>query len=276
MNTFAENKFRIFSGSMLKLLAILCMAIDHSAAILWPVVDFMRLPVDLLGRTVSVYWIMRKIGRLAFPIFCFLIAEGYVHTRNKLKYGLRLLIFAVISEIPFNLLHGGTLLDPNGQNVFWTLLFGLSLIYVYDLPIRKLIKFPAMFAIAGIALVFKADYGLKGTLLVYLLYLLRDIPVVIDAFGDFYGIAGFCDIHRGLDCPLGRLGGKAVIVVAAVCLIHIQVPCLRRAVDERDGKHQQTDASHVLQCHFHSIAPFGLSGPRHPTLLLYMGLSIRS
>ena len=177
MNSLTRQNFKILSGSMLKLLAILCMAIDHAALILWPVVDLIRLPLNLLGRSVTVYWVMRKIGRLAFPIFCFLIAEGYVHTRNKLKYALRLLIFAVISEIPFNLMHGGTFWDLSGQNVYWTLCLGLMLIHTYESSLRGIIKFPAMAAIAAIAMVLKADYGLNGVLLVFLLYLLRDIPV---------------------------------------------------------------------------------------------------
>lgn len=68
------------------------------------------------------------IGRLAFPIFAFLIVEGYFHTSNLKKYMLRLLLFAFISEIPFNLLAGSRLFYPVHQNVLWTFLLGLLLI----------------------------------------------------------------------------------------------------------------------------------------------------
>lgn len=69
------------------------------------------------------------VGRLAFPIFAFLIVEGYFHTRNLKKYALRLLIFALISEIPFNLVVGGGALYPFHQNVLWTFLISLGLIH---------------------------------------------------------------------------------------------------------------------------------------------------
>ena len=62
------------------------------------------------------------IGRLAFPIFAFLIVEGYFHTGNLKRYTLRLLIFAVISEIPFNLMAGSRFVYPIHQNVLWTFL----------------------------------------------------------------------------------------------------------------------------------------------------------
>ena len=83
LKSLTENRFKILSGSALKMLAIICMTIDHSAAILYPVIDAMRVPISIGGKAFTLYWIMRKIGRLAFPILCFLISEGYVHTKNK-------------------------------------------------------------------------------------------------------------------------------------------------------------------------------------------------
>ena len=69
------------------------------------------------------------LGRLTFPIYAFLITEGYFHTKNLRRYLLRLLIFAVVSEIPFNLMCGNSLFYPIHQNVLWTLLLGLLLIH---------------------------------------------------------------------------------------------------------------------------------------------------
>ena len=100
------------NGFALKIIAIITMLIDHIGAGLFP----------------SQIW-LRMIGRLAFPIFAFLICEGFIHTRDVKRYALRLGIFALISEIPFNLLHSYYLFDPSAQNIFLTLLIGLLTIY---------------------------------------------------------------------------------------------------------------------------------------------------
>lgn len=116
----------------LKLLAVVTMLIDHMGFTLFP----------------HAVW-MRAVGRLAFPIFCFLIAEGCAHTHDKKRYAGRLLLFAVLSELPFNLMCSGQWLSWNYQNVLWTLLIG--------------------------ALVCSTDYGGWGVLLVTLFYLTREV-----------------------------------------------------------------------------------------------------
>ena len=68
---------------------------------------------------------LTHVGRLAFPIFAFLAVEGYFHTRSFKRYALRMLLFAVLSEVPFDLMYGGTVFYPVHQNVIWTLLLGL-------------------------------------------------------------------------------------------------------------------------------------------------------
>lgn len=69
------------------------------------------------------------VGRLAFPIFAFMLVEGYCHTRNLKKYALRLFLFALLSEIPFNLMAGGSIFYPLHQNVLWTFLISLGLVH---------------------------------------------------------------------------------------------------------------------------------------------------
>lgn len=172
-NTLAQSKLRILSGSMLKLIAIICMTIDHTASHLRTVLPFLLIPISIGSKSITMYWIMRQIGRLAFPIFCFLIAEGYQHTRNKKQYSLRLLIFAIISEIPFNL-RKDLFFDPSSQNVYFTLFLGLMLICAYEGIRGEIKKFLVMAVIALIAMVLKADYGLKGALLVFLIHMLRN------------------------------------------------------------------------------------------------------
>ncbi|MBQ7006155.1 MAG: hypothetical protein IJN68_06980 [Clostridia bacterium] len=83
---------------------------------------------------------MTYIGRMAFPIFAFQIAEGFFHTSNFKKYALRLLGFALITEIPFNLFYSSRWFNPYHQNVLFTLLLGLLAISVID-KVRK--KFTA-------------------------------------------------------------------------------------------------------------------------------------
>lgn len=69
------------------------------------------------------------IGRMAFPIFAFLLMEGYFHTGNLKKYALRLFLFALLSEIPFNLAMGSRLFYPVHQNVLWSFLISLGLVH---------------------------------------------------------------------------------------------------------------------------------------------------
>jgi len=170
------DKYRILSGSMLKLIAMIAMLIDHTAFILAPVLPFMRQTLLAIGGTnITLYWIMRKIGRIAFPIFCFLITEGYTHTRNKIKYGLNLLIFAVISEIPYNL-QFGEFFYFKYQNVFFTLFLGLLLIYILENISNPLKRIIAMGIVVIVSIFLKGDYGMQGALVILLIYVLRERP----------------------------------------------------------------------------------------------------
>ena len=80
---------------------------------------------------------LTQVGRLAFPIFAFMIVEGYTHTKNLKKYVLRLLIFAVITEIPFNLMVSNRVSYYPHQNVLWTFLISIGLIHLNELARKK-------------------------------------------------------------------------------------------------------------------------------------------
>ena len=196
-----QPRHKILSGSVLKLLAIITMTIDHSAVVLLPVVEALRIPVTIGAETMTVYWILRKIGRPAFPIFCFLITEGYQHTRNKWKYGLRLLIFAVISEIPFNMMCTGNLFSLEYQNVYFTLFMGLAMIFAFEKIGNQLLKYLAVAGIGLVASYLNADYGLNGVLLVFMIYLLRNAPAAQPMLayplllGEIYAVAAFIPIN---------------------------------------------------------------------------------
>ena len=103
----------------LKILAILAMLLDHIAAV-------------FLSSTTMPYVLMRGFGRIAFPIFCFLVVEGYYHTRDVKKYMIRLAGFALVSEIPFDICFYQKPFYWQHQNVFFTLALGLITIYAID------------------------------------------------------------------------------------------------------------------------------------------------
>ena len=133
------------SGSVLKMVAITTMLIDHlGAGLLLPLLSLP--PTSPLSTndhgisflfhryllTYEFYSLLRIIGRSAFPIFCFLLVEGLLHTSSRGKYLLRLLLFSFLSEIPFNLALFGGLRNANHQNVFFTLTIGLAVIWGMD------------------------------------------------------------------------------------------------------------------------------------------------
>ncbi len=134
----AQRKSGI-SGSTLKLIAIFTMMIDHTAATILDKTLIARGmfnldPTDTTatmqfyaenGMIYAADMIMRLIGRIAFPIFCFLLVQGFLYTRNVTKYAIRLALFAAISEIPFDLAFNNHILEYGYQNVFFTLLIGL-------------------------------------------------------------------------------------------------------------------------------------------------------
>ncbi len=120
------------------------------------------------------------IGRLAYPIFAFMIVEGYFHTSNFKRYLKRLFIFALISEIPFNLIYNGTLIYPFHQNVLWTFIVALLCIRWIDSVRKKRHPVVAVLLSAGIlllcyliALLLMMDYYGYGVLTVFVFYIFR-------------------------------------------------------------------------------------------------------
>ncbi|MGF7145933.1 hypothetical protein HNQ56_004381 [Anaerotaenia torta] len=152
-------------GSTLKLIAIIVMLIDHTAATILDRILQIRGTESLNGTDIQasmnflidnagIYTanlIMRLIGRIAFPIFCFLLVEGFKYTRNKWNYAIRLGIFALVSEIPFDLALKGKLLEFSYQNVYFTLLIGLLAMIGFELVRERLAdkKWLPLLAVGG-------------------------------------------------------------------------------------------------------------------------------
>ncbi len=156
------------SALALKWIAVITMLTDH-------------LGIALLGTAPdAVCGGMRIAGRLAFPIYCFLLVEGFYHTSDIKKYLIRLGVFALVSEIPFDLLLFGRLFYTDYQNVFFTLFIGLMLLYLYSRflanvqPIYAIMAFVSMLCLA---FVIRSDYGAEGVLIIFLFYFFRTRPV---------------------------------------------------------------------------------------------------
>ena len=152
-----------FSASALRVLAMAAMLLDHMWATVIP----------------GNFW-MTCVGRLAFPIFAFQIAEGFFHTADRRRYIKRLLITALIAEIPFDLVQGGTVFYPFHQNTIFTLLLGLWAICIIDAaraghtPRRWLECSGKLLGIWLLSLIGMVDYGWKGVATVVAFYLFRD------------------------------------------------------------------------------------------------------
>lgn len=193
---------RGISGSTVKIIAIVSMLIDHiGAGILGRLImnanymqimtsgdlnDAMRWLMDN-GVLYYTYMAMRMIGRLGFPIFCFLLVEGFQRTHDVKKYALRLGLFALISEVPFDLCFNGSVLEFGYQNVFFTLFLGMLTMIAFDWiakkqwaagdVLNKVVKIvfsaAALTVGAGIAHFLKTDYAAKGVICIMVLYIFR-------------------------------------------------------------------------------------------------------
>lgn len=162
------------TGFGLKLFAMFSMLVDHTGMVLFPQVQGLRL-----------------FGRLAFPLYCFLLAEGVAHTSNSKRYLGRMLAFALLSEVPFDLACHKTLFWPQAQNVFFTLSLGLLACEILKGFTRQK-PFWTLMAAGGLALLaelLRADYGAFGVALIVAFFVGRD--------SRFRGIGLFTILNTG-------------------------------------------------------------------------------
>lgn len=133
--TFNIDKYRKLNGNTLKAIACICMLIDHiGAAIILPVFQAgVQKDIFEFDKLNMFYKVLRFVGRSAFPIFAFLMVEGFYHTKNRLRYALSLFIFAIISEYPYDLAFNKTEGDfMYSSNVMFSLFIGLLVIWAVD------------------------------------------------------------------------------------------------------------------------------------------------
>ena len=185
------KKVQILDGTMLKIIAMVSMVSDHVGDLFFP----------------GVMW-LRMIGRLAMPIFSFCIAEGYAHTRDKNRYLLRMGIFALISEVPFDLAFEGKV-GFGHQNIMLTFFLSILALKIFDLIRgeeprnigKTVLGTLAVLVMAGLALLLRADYTIFAVIAVFLFYVLRNRhPLVRSGAG-----VGFLALTRtmGYYCTTG-------------------------------------------------------------------------
>ena len=162
MDSSASKNFEL-TAAVLHIIAMTLMLMDHLWATLLPAKEWLTCA-----------------GRVAFPIFAFMAVEGYFHTRSFKKYILRMLLFAVLSEIPFDLMYGGTWFYPVHQNVLWTFLLGLLGVWLMEQVRKKgkiwmyllvcVLVVPAGLVLGTLCMV---DYYGAGVLTVFVFYFLH-------------------------------------------------------------------------------------------------------
>ena len=162
MDSSASKNFEL-TAAVLHIIAMTLMLMDHLWATLLPAREWLTCA-----------------GRVAFPIFAFMAVEGYFHTRSFKKYILRMLLFAVLSEIPFDLMNGGTWFYPVHQNVLWTFLLGLLGVWLMEQVRKKgktwmyllvcVLVVPAGLVLGTLCMV---DYYGVGVLTVFVFYFLH-------------------------------------------------------------------------------------------------------
>lgn len=197
------ERVRFLTGNTLKLIAVLTMVVDHICKIVlqWLLTDgYWGLMLDAGEMPWENYqqidnfirFDLQNIGTIAFPLFCFLLAEGFQHTRNKKRYIGTMFIFAIISEVPFDIgffsrysMMEGTFPFYWGyQNVFFTLFLGLASLMslekfacksqkMADKIKSAILQVASVTAIAVLAELIRCDYGMEGILFVVAFYVCR-------------------------------------------------------------------------------------------------------
>jgi len=162
------------SAFILKIIALISMACDHTSYLIFKKFSFLN-----------------YIGRFAFPIFAFQISEGYIHTRNLKKYFLRLFLFALISQAPFALFRS-SYFTGFSLNVFFTLFLGLSAITLFDMfhkieskdkilhYLNDLFGIICVISLAIIAEFTKCDYGAYGVAIIFIVYLFKKNKILMN------------------------------------------------------------------------------------------------
>lgn len=180
-----QDRIRVLSGAQLKYIAFLSMLIDHvNKALIYP---------NLNGGALNVVSnIFDILGRIAFPIFIYLLVEGFFKTRSRWRYLMTLLIFGVISEVPFDMFTTGTFIEPNWNNIMFTLALVLVTIWIIDVLREKMETMPkALWYLLSFLIVavmcfaasnMSLDYEYHAVLIGYFFYIFHERQILAIPF----------------------------------------------------------------------------------------------
>lgn len=169
---------RGLSGNKLKVIAMTAMFLDHvGAVVIEP--SFCELWTSEITRGDLTFYVinrgLRAVGRIAFPIYCFLLLQGFLHTSNAKKYLFRLGLFAFISEIPFDLAIAGKWACFDQQNIFFTLSASLLMLCLLrQFPERPWVSLFTLAGTCALTWLARCDYGAVGPLMIGFMYYYRE------------------------------------------------------------------------------------------------------
>ena len=196
------NKLKKIHGAQLKYIAFASMFIDHfNKALITPFLT----GSGVLNIITTIFDIL---GRIAFPIFAFMIVEGFFKTKSRWKYLRNLLVFATISEIPYDMFQSAVFINTRSQNILWGLALGLFTIMVID-KLKERIKKRPLWIFVSILIValssllsmlISADYEYYAIIIIYIYYLFYDKRLLASGLGflviikEIYAILGFATV----------------------------------------------------------------------------------
>lgn len=195
------KRLQVFNGAQLKYMAFLSMLLDH-------VNNSMITPyLDGKGLLLHVSNLLSILGRVAFPLFMFFLVEGFFKTRSRKKYLINLLIFGILSEVPFDLFTSRELFNKNWNNIMFTLALSLITIWIVDEMKGRLAKKSkalwygasvlVVAVMCAVAMFFSLDYDYHAIIVAYLFYLFYEKPLYGAALGylsiikELYSVLGF-------------------------------------------------------------------------------------
>lgn len=187
INNFSK-RLQFLSGAQLKLIAIFSMLVDHiNKAIIYPNL------VSNKGFLATLSNIFDIVGRIAFPLFCFMVVEGFFKTHSRKKYLINLLVFGVISEVPFDMFTTASYFNKNWNNVMFTLALVLVTIWIIDTLKEKMknrpkvlwfiVSFVIVAVMSTVSMLLALDYEHHAILIGYFFYLFYGMPLFAIPFG---------------------------------------------------------------------------------------------